>query len=252
MACRDNSNTKKKQNAREFYKDPKAQAIKAYNAELAKLNGKGAHTVAKDFVNLYKLKTGMNIKLSYCILIWGADGGRSWAEANAAQSWLTDDKTEVIIKYIGEVGNWGFPLSHCRLKEHVDQILRARLGKTFLANSVGKQWTNRFIKKNSSKIKMSWSTPLESKHGCAVSIHIPKMPGSCCCSRPSQIMVLRQSAFMALMKLDVNWQRARRNMSWGVLNLAHSISNMMGTGRTLPLSWLYVLMVLCHHQQWYS
>ena len=123
MAGRAKSNTKKEQNAQESYEDLKARAIKAYKAELAKPNGKGARTVAKDFVNLYKLKTVMNIKLSYCTLIRGADGGRSRAEANAAQSWLTDDKMEVIIKYIGEVGNWGFPLSHCRLKEHVDEIL---------------------------------------------------------------------------------------------------------------------------------
>ena len=77
MAGRAKSNTKKEQNARESYEDLKAWAIKAYKVELAKPNGKGARTVAKDFVNLYKLKRGMNIKLSYCTLIRGADGGRS-------------------------------------------------------------------------------------------------------------------------------------------------------------------------------
>ena len=77
MAGRVKSDTKKAQNARESYEDLKARAIKAYKAEHAKVNGKGAHTVAKDFVNLYKLKTGMDIKLSYCTLIRGADGGRS-------------------------------------------------------------------------------------------------------------------------------------------------------------------------------
>ena len=171
MAGRAKSDTKKTQNARESYEDLKARAIKAYKVELAKANGKGARTVAKDFVNLYKLETGMDIKLSYCTLIRGADGGRSRAEANAARSWLTDDETEVIIEYIGEVGNRGFPLSHRRLKEHVDQILRARLGEIFPASGVGKQWTNRFVEKYSSKIKMSWSTPLESKRGRAVNPH---------------------------------------------------------------------------------
>jgi hypothetical protein len=84
---------------------------------------------------------------------------------------LTDDETEVTIEYIGEVGNQGFLSSHCRLKEHVDQILQARLGERFPAGGVGKQWTNHFVKKYSSKIKMSWSTPLKSKCGCAVNPH---------------------------------------------------------------------------------
>ena len=105
MVGRAKSNTKKAQNAQESYKDLKAWAIKAYKVELVKVSKKGACSVAKDFVNLYKLKTGMDIKLSYCTLIRGADGGRSRAEANAARSWLTDDETEVIIEYIGEVGN---------------------------------------------------------------------------------------------------------------------------------------------------
>jgi hypothetical protein len=77
MAGRAKSDTKKAQNAQESYKDLKAQAIKAYKEELAKSNRKGACTVAKDFVNLYKLETGMDIKLSHCTLIQGANGGRS-------------------------------------------------------------------------------------------------------------------------------------------------------------------------------
>jgi hypothetical protein len=36
---------------------------------------------------------------------------------------------------------------------------------------VGKQWTHRFIEKYSDTIKMSWSTPLDSKRGRAVNTH---------------------------------------------------------------------------------
>ena len=112
MAGRAKYDTKNAQNAQESYEDLKAWAIKAYEVELAKANGNGTYTVAKGSVNLYKLKTGMDIKLSYCTLIWGANGGRSQAEANVAWSWLTHNITEVIIEYISEVGNQGFPLSH--------------------------------------------------------------------------------------------------------------------------------------------
>lgn len=62
-------------------------------------------------------------------------------------------------------------MSHRRLKEHVDEILRGRLGDDFPVNGVGKQWTHRFTEKYSDQIKMSWSTPLESKRGQAVNQH---------------------------------------------------------------------------------
>ena len=86
MPGRAKSNTKKAQIAQDAYEDLKARAISAYSAELKKTNGKGARTVAQDFVNLYKLETGKDIKLNYNTLIRGANGGRSRAEANAARS----------------------------------------------------------------------------------------------------------------------------------------------------------------------
>ncbi|KII85726.1 hypothetical protein PLICRDRAFT_145598, partial [Plicaturopsis crispa FD-325 SS-3] len=66
------------------------------------------------------------------------------------------------------MGNRGFPLSHRRLKEHVDEICRARLGSKFPATGVGKNWTHRFAEKHSERIRVSWSRPLDSKRGRAV------------------------------------------------------------------------------------
>jgi hypothetical protein len=84
---------------------------------------------------------------------------------------LTEEETDIVIEYIGELGNRRFPLGHHRLKEHVDEILRTQLGDAFPIGGVGKQWTHWFVEKHSSKIKMSWSTPLESKRGLAVNPH---------------------------------------------------------------------------------
>jgi hypothetical protein len=105
MAGRAKSDTKKVQIAREAYDNLKSHAIKAYIGELAKEKGKGARTVTEDFVKLYKLETGKNVKLNYGTLIRGARSGRSRAKANAARAWLTDGKTNVIIAYIAELGN---------------------------------------------------------------------------------------------------------------------------------------------------
>ena len=132
------SKTKKEQLVCEAYEDLKAHAIKAYVIELKQPKGKGARTVVKDFVQLYKAETGLDIKLSHVTLIWGAARGKSCAKANAARSLLTDSKVAIVIAYIGEVGNHGFPLSHQRLREHVNKILCARLGVKFPTAGLGK------------------------------------------------------------------------------------------------------------------
>jgi hypothetical protein len=84
---------------------------------------KGARTVVNDFVLLYKRETGLDIKIDYGFLIRQANGCRTKAQANAAGSWLTPEETEVIIQYAHECSDRGFPFSHRRLKEHVDEIM---------------------------------------------------------------------------------------------------------------------------------
>ena len=65
----------------------------------------------------------------------------------------------------------GFPLSHRRLKEHVDRIACARLGSKFPTQGVGKNWTACFMLRVSDRVKMADSCPLEDKHGCAINPH---------------------------------------------------------------------------------
>lgn len=59
-------------------------------------------------------------------------------------------------------------MSHHRLWKHVNKILQAHLGDDFPKEGVGKQWSHQFVLKHSNRIKMAWSGPLETKHGCAV------------------------------------------------------------------------------------
>ena len=130
--------------------------------------------VAKEFTERIKAETGKDIAINYAWLIWGAKGIKSRAEENASCGWLNDGEVDVVIDYIIELGNCGFPLSHQRLKEHVDEILQAWLGDQFPTGGVGAQWTHRFVQKHSDQIKMSWFTPLELKWGWAVNEHTVK------------------------------------------------------------------------------
>jgi hypothetical protein len=52
--------------------------------------------------------------------------------ANADRSWLSDSEVTIVIDFINEMAQRGFPLSHERLKEHVDDICSARLALIFL------------------------------------------------------------------------------------------------------------------------
>jgi len=109
------SDTRKLQIYRHAHDDLMDHAVSAYRAELTKPYGvkrKGARTICKDFESVYHLETGKSMKLNYSTLTRLADGGRCKAEANAAKGWLTEEEEWVVVDYIIETGNHGFPLSH--------------------------------------------------------------------------------------------------------------------------------------------
>jgi hypothetical protein len=93
------------------------------------------------------------------------------AESHAYRAWLTDAETDVVINFIIEMGDRGFPLSHRRLKEHVDMLCRSRLGDAFPEKGVGINWTYRFAMKYRDRLKLSDSRPLEDKRGRAINPH---------------------------------------------------------------------------------
>ena len=149
-------------------------AAKANMVKLARPEGqshKGSHTIAWDFIHLYRKETGKVITIDHKFIIQQAAGAQTQAEANAAKGWLSAAETQVFIDNILECGKQGFPLSHHQLKEHVDEILRAWMGAKFPEGGVGKQWTDQFVEQHSDQLKMSWATPLEAKRGQAVNEH---------------------------------------------------------------------------------
>jgi len=98
-------------------------------------------------------------------------GGMTRERANAERSWLTDSEVDIVIEFINEMAHRGFPLSHARLKEHVDGICSACLGAAFPVKGVGVNWTYRFSKKYAERIKIARSRPLEDKRGRATNPH---------------------------------------------------------------------------------
>ncbi|KIK92575.1 hypothetical protein PAXRUDRAFT_147014 [Paxillus rubicundulus Ve08.2h10] len=149
-----------------------ACAVVAYQAEQNKsplLWQCGAHTICSDFKQLYYNEKGEIFHLSYSTLLQLASGGNKKAIANSKwHAWLTEEEAAVVIGYVQEMGNHGFPLSHQWLKNHVDEICQAHLGSEFPEGGVGVNWTYHFVERSSEQLKVLCSCPLKSKCGKAV------------------------------------------------------------------------------------
>lgn len=146
-------------------------AIENYHKEQQKpptLKKKGLRRICVDTTHQYFLETGKTIALNHTTLHHLVNGGQKLSDFNAEKGWLLREEVEKVIEYALEVAQRGFPLSHHRLKEHVDEICRARLGDLFPADGVGKQWTNRFMEKHSDVLGTYWSHSLDNARGRAV------------------------------------------------------------------------------------
>ncbi|KAF5334791.1 hypothetical protein D9611_012962 [Ephemerocybe angulata] len=142
------------------------RAAAAYRLELDKPRThprRSSRKIARDFAQNHYEQTGNLFKLSHETIIQRANGRKSKVEAAQLREWLLPNEVEIVIGHIIKSAEQGFPLSHRRLKEDVDRIVRARLGSKFPSRGVGKKWTHRFVEKHSDRIKTSWSTPLETK-----------------------------------------------------------------------------------------
>ncbi|KAK6993235.1 hypothetical protein R3P38DRAFT_2448362, partial [Favolaschia claudopus] len=115
----------------------------------------------------YHAQTGLVLKLAKSRVHRRVHGGRSRQEAADERNWLTPEEVKIVIDFAIEYANRGFALSHKRLKEHVDSILRARLGDKFPAEGVGKQWTARFVSDHP-QLRTYWSRALDKSRARAV------------------------------------------------------------------------------------
>lgn len=173
MVGRPKSTAEKAMLNKQEHDDLMGRAVEAYLTELEKpyRGRRGLRTICRDFEQIYFDEKGVCIHLSFATLGRLADGRLTRSEANEHRRWLTPIEDDIIVAFSIEIGARGFPLSHRRLKEHVDRIARARLGDKFPANGVGKNWTNRFMLRVRDRLKTADSRSLEEKCGRAVNPH---------------------------------------------------------------------------------
>jgi hypothetical protein len=138
MVGRPKSMAEKAMFSKQEHDDLMERAVQAYLAELEKpyRSRRGLRTICRDFEQLYLEEKGDHIHLSFATLGRLASGHHSRSEANEHRRWLTPIEDDIIVAFSIEIGARGFPLSHRRLKEHVDRIARARLGDKFPTKGV--------------------------------------------------------------------------------------------------------------------
>lgn len=174
MAGRAKSNVEKHLAAKRLHDAWMARAVSAYRLEQKKKYSKssprkGLRQICIELQDSCFVETGNQVKLSHMTLKRLVAGGNTRQQANIDRRWLSDGEEDIVIAFLAEMGDRGFPLSHARLKEHVDSICKARLGNKF--KGVGQNWTYRFAQRNTEKIKMARSRPLEDKRGRAANPH---------------------------------------------------------------------------------
>lgn len=135
-------------------------AVERYRTELSKpINDrKGARKICEEVAIEHKNLTGRLIHLNHATITRHAEGGKTMQEFNADKRWLFEEEEKVILGFMEETTARGFPLSHQRLHEHVDTIIKARV-PTF--PGVGEQWTNCFVLRHSNHIQTIWLSSLE-------------------------------------------------------------------------------------------
>ena len=128
------SNTKKRQLPLEEQDSLMACAVKLYLDEKAKTDGTkalSARAACTQTSDRHFIKTGKRINLADSTLLCWVNGGKSKVESNTEKGWLLPSEVNPVIEYAVEVPSRGFPLSHWRLQEHVNDICETHLGPEF-------------------------------------------------------------------------------------------------------------------------
>ncbi|KAJ7574503.1 hypothetical protein C8J56DRAFT_726843, partial [Mycena floridula] len=141
--------------SREDHDRAMARAVILYHEDQAPVGPekkKGLRTICRLIEKEFFREKGYSITLNHVTLHSLANGSRSLSQFNAEKSWLLKEEVETVINYVQEIASWGHGLNHQRLKEHVDEICRSRLGDKFPKDGVGTKWTSRFVEKHSDRL----------------------------------------------------------------------------------------------------
>ncbi|KAJ8474688.1 hypothetical protein ONZ51_g7033 [Trametes cubensis] len=143
-------------------------AAQRYNQARTSGQKSGARTIIREVEKECLERTKKRVRLSKTTVIARANGRESIQQFNASKAWLSSGEEDTVVAFAIDSALRGFPLNHRRLKEHVDEICRARYGAKFPEDGVGKEWTHRFLIRHSKELHPYWSHALDNARARAV------------------------------------------------------------------------------------
>jgi hypothetical protein len=122
-------------------------------------------------VKLYKecLAAGDPVSFCACATKFGVnwetlrqcvEGRKTPKEANSSMLWFTPEEDQVIIKFLIEIAENGFPDTKQYLREHVNTLIRTKQDDPTL--SVGVNWVDHWLGHHKDQLQKYWNTSLDS------------------------------------------------------------------------------------------
>ena len=142
--------------------DSMQKAMDAYRQEKMQPSKtrKGLRTIAAEY------------NVNYVTLSRQINGGRSISEFNALKQKLSKAEEQVLVQFIQESADCGFPMSHKTITFYANSICQSRLGDG--CEPVGESWTFRFLDRHEDKLQTHWSKPLNTQRARALNPDVVK------------------------------------------------------------------------------
>ena len=101
--------------------------------------------------------------MDYSTLCRCLNGGRSLADFNLGKQNLTPAEEKVLVNFILESVDRGFPMTHQNVAKYANDVLKSQGER-----SVGDSWVGRFLQWHNEVLQTHWSKPLDTQRARAV------------------------------------------------------------------------------------
>ena len=129
-----------------------SRAVEDYRAEQSKPEPrKGVRVIAKEH----------GIEKLYKTIINRYNNGRSNQEAHEDQQKLTAAEEAVLVDFLEQSADRGFPQSRHNITQYANLICQNRLGPD--CEGLGNTWVTRFLDRHRDALQMHWSRPLDTQ-----------------------------------------------------------------------------------------
>nr|VWO98225.1 Serine/threonine-protein kinase CST20 (EC [Ganoderma boninense] len=149
----------------------KIAAERCLEERCTQANPRAVWKICEEVEAEYFQETKKHIKISRTTVNGRINGRQSIRDFNATKRWLDEAEEAMVVDFTIDTALRGFPLNHKRLKEHVNALCWGKYGTdggVFPKEGVGREWTQRFVERHSTRLHPYWSRSLDHSRARAV------------------------------------------------------------------------------------